>query len=229
MLTKRLRTIADLIDCCNVVADIGTDHAYLPITLVKEKRTKFAYAVDVNKEPLSWAKKNIKQYNYNEKIQTILSNGLDFVFSENIEKIDVVSICGLGSTTILEIIKKDNEKIDKYIICSNTEISSIRNWVLNKNYSISFEDYIVDSQKGYWVVVIEKNHNNLVNKKDILFGNKTFFQNNKQINTYYENEIKKYEKILSKIDEVKHYDSYNDIKNRIAEIRGYLNEIIKIN
>ncbi|WP_106078851.1 tRNA (adenine(22)-N(1))-methyltransferase [Mesoplasma coleopterae] len=229
MLTKRLRTIADLIDSCNVIADIGTDHAYLPITLVKEEKAKFAYAVDVNSEPLGWAMKNIKQYDCSKKIQTILSDGLDFVLRDDIKSIDVVTICGLGSTTILEIIKRDNDKIGKYIICSNTEVSNIRRWVLEKKYSISFEDYIIDSQKGYWVLVIEKNNKNLVFEKDILFGNKKFFKNNNESNKYYENEIIKFEKILSKIDKIKHHDSYKDIENKITEIRGYLNEISKIN
>ncbi|ATQ35428.1 tRNA (adenine22-N1)-methyltransferase [Mesoplasma entomophilum] len=229
MLTKRLRTIADLIDSCNVVADIGTDHAYLPITLVKEGKAKFAYAVDVNSEPLGWAKKNIKQHNCSEKMQTILSNGLDFVLKDDIKEIDVVTICGLGSTTILEIIKSDNEKIGKYIICSNTEVSNIRSWVANKKYSISFEDYIIDSQKGYWVIIIEKNDKNLVSEKDILFGNKNFFKNNNENIKYYENEIIKFKKILNKIDKTKHHKSYNDIENKITEIRGFLNEIDKIN
>ncbi|AVN64325.1 MULTISPECIES: tRNA (adenine(22)-N(1))-methyltransferase [Mesoplasma] len=228
MLTKRLRTIAELIDSCNVVADIGTDHAYLPITLVKEKRTKFAYAVDVNDEPLGWAKKNINMYNCNNQIQTILSDGLDFVLEEQIQFIDVVTICGLGSTTILDIVKKDNNKIGKYIICSNTEISNIREWVFEKQYSISFEDFIIDSKKGYWVIVIEKNKTNLITKSDISFGNKKYFINNDEVIKYYDNEIKKFEKILSKIDVEKHYNSHEEITNKIIEIRGYLNEINKI-
>ncbi|ATZ17947.1 tRNA (adenine(22)-N(1))-methyltransferase [Mesoplasma melaleucae] len=225
MLSKRLRTIADLIDSCKVVADIGTDHAYLPITLIKEHKAEFAYAVDINEEPLNWAKKNINQNDCNDKIQTILSNGLDFVLNEEIQSIDVLTICGLGSTTILDIIQNDSPKINKYIICSNTEILNIREWVYANKYSVSFENYIIDSQKGYWVIVIEKNENHLLKKTEILFGSQKFYQNNIDVIKYYENEILKFEKILKKIDQEKHYESYNEITNKIIEIRGHLNEI----
>ncbi|ASZ09027.1 hypothetical protein CK556_01480 [Mesoplasma chauliocola] len=225
MLTKRLRTIADLIDSCDVVADIGTDHAYLPITLIEEQKANFAYAVDVNKEPLEWAKKNIKQYNCQNKIQTVLSNGLDFILNEQIKEIDVVTICGLGSTTILEIIKKDIHKVKKYAICSNTDVSNIREWVFEKKYSVVFEDYIIDAQKGYWVIVIEKNGLNLLTKKDIKFGNAKFFINNKEIISFYKKEIIKLEKILNNLNQEKHAETFNEINRKIVEIRNYLNEI----
>lgn len=225
MLSKRLRTIADLIDACKVVADIGTDHAYLPITLVKEHKTDFAYAVDINEEPLNWAKRNINQNDCNNKIQTILSDGLNFALNEEIQSIDVVTICGLGSTTILDILKKDFTKINKYIICSNTEITNIREWVYENKYSVTFENYIIDSQKGYWVIVIEKTDHRLLSKEEIRFGSTKFYKNNLDVIKYYENEVVKFGKVLNKMDKKKHYESYNEITNKILEIRGYLNEI----
>ncbi|MBY7704810.1 SAM-dependent methyltransferase [Vibrio harveyi] len=126
MISKRLKSVSLLIDNANVVADIGTDHAYLPIYLVKNKKAKKVYACDLNKKPLQSAKENISKFGFDSQIFTILSNGLEFVVDPLIEDIDIVTICGLGSQTILDILSKDHKKISKYIICSNTQISQIR-------------------------------------------------------------------------------------------------------
>lgn len=61
MLSKRLKTVADLVTPCEKVADVGTDHGYVPIYLVKENICQFAYAMDVNEGPLNIAKSNIEE------------------------------------------------------------------------------------------------------------------------------------------------------------------------
>ena len=82
-LSKRLNAVAELlvhgIDQLEleqpVLADIGTDHAYLPVYLVQKKVVKKAYAADVRKGPLLHAKEHIEQYGLGEYIQTRLSDG----------------------------------------------------------------------------------------------------------------------------------------------------------
>ena len=62
---------------CEKVADIGTDHGYVPIYLISENICNFAYAMDVNEGPLAIAKANIAEAGLQDKIETLLSDGFD--------------------------------------------------------------------------------------------------------------------------------------------------------
>ena len=103
ILTPRLQLIYDIIPQCNTVADIGTDHGYIPISAVSKGICKYALAMDVNQGPLDAARKNTVKYGVADKVETRLSNGL-----ENLQKgeADVIVIAGMGGPLIGEIIQK---------------------------------------------------------------------------------------------------------------------------
>jgi tRNA (adenine22-N1)-methyltransferase len=128
---NRLQLIIDLLEPNSIIADIGTDHGYLPIAALKQKKAKFAYAVDINKQPLNQANKNILKANLEDKIQPILSDGLSY-FAEIHLPLDYVVIAGLGSTTIVNILKDDYALIKSYLLCSNTDPLPIRYFIKKK-------------------------------------------------------------------------------------------------
>ena len=76
-LSKRLRAVADLVPDGAVLADVGTDHAYIPIALVEEGKIPQALAMDINQGPLMRAEENIQSHGLKEKIETRLSDGLE--------------------------------------------------------------------------------------------------------------------------------------------------------
>nr|VZK65317.1 tRNA (adenine(22)-N(1))-methyltransferase [Mycoplasma feriruminatoris] len=143
MLSFRLTQVANLINNTTTIADIGTDHAYLPIYLIKNNKAKLVYACDINQKPLKIANNNVKKFGLENQIFTILSDGLEFVKNKEILDIDYVTICGLGSQTILEILKNDHKKIKNYLICSNTSIKNLRLWAIKNNYLIKKEMFIL--------------------------------------------------------------------------------------
>ena len=75
-LSKRLDAVAKLTGKCECVADIGTDHGYIPIYMVQNHLAQKAIAMDVNKGPLQRADQNIKSYQMEEHITTRLSDGV---------------------------------------------------------------------------------------------------------------------------------------------------------
>ncbi|KNG79257.1 tRNA (adenine(22)-N(1))-methyltransferase [Mycoplasma sp. HU2014] len=224
MISKRLKSVSLLIDNANVVADIGTDHAYLPIYLVKNKKAKKVYACDLNKKPLQSAKENISKFGFNSQIFTILSNGLEFVLDPLIDDIDIVTICGLGSQTILDVLSKDHKKISKYIICSNTQISQIRKWTVDKDFKISYEQFVVEDNHCYWIAVIDKNlKSNLKDEQYIRFGDKSFFINDQQYISFLKNEVNNLKRILKQIDISNPRNQ--EIQTQIDQIGEYINVI----
>ena len=76
-LTPRLQAIADSINEYEVLADIGTDHAFLPIYLMLNGKITKAIATDINKGPIDIAEERIKKYKLEDKIETRQGNGID--------------------------------------------------------------------------------------------------------------------------------------------------------
>lgn len=111
-LPYRLQVIANLINNNSIIADVGTDHALLPIYLIQTKKAKFVYAVDNKIEPLKIAQINIQKTQCGSHIKLMQSSGL---LALN-QSIDTVVISGLGTGTIMTILQNDSVLIKRYIL-----------------------------------------------------------------------------------------------------------------
>lgn len=102
-LTPRLSAAASLIKGGGIVADIGTDHGYLPVYLIQSGKIEKAIAADIGKMPLENARKSVAEYGLDEAIELRLSDGLNS-FGEN--EIDEIVFAGMGGTLIAEKLKE---------------------------------------------------------------------------------------------------------------------------
>ncbi|MBQ3030151.1 MAG: SAM-dependent methyltransferase, partial [Agathobacter sp.] len=75
-LSKRMKAVSSMVTPGSILADIGTDHGYVPISLVQRKKIKKAIAMDVNKGPLKRAEEHIREAQLEEYIETRLSDGV---------------------------------------------------------------------------------------------------------------------------------------------------------
>jgi len=98
---KRLLIAAELLGQVKSVADIGTDHAFLPIHLIKENLAEKVIACDIAEGPLSVAKANIIKYGLAEKIELRLANGL---LGLKPNEVEAITILGMGGETIADIL-----------------------------------------------------------------------------------------------------------------------------
>lgn len=192
ILSKRLQAVATLVDIKSRVIDVGCDHAYLDIYLTQNNDNK-CIATDINKNALEIAKKNIKKYNLEDKIETKLTNGLtDIKVKDN----DNIVISGMGTYTILEILKTNNLS-NTLIISSNNNIDILRKEVINLGYYIDSEIFIIDKNKPYIIIKFIKGIKKY-SKLDILLG--PILKNNIEYKKYI---IKKYKNILNNISKKK--------------------------
>lgn len=106
-LTDRLQKVADLVPQGKAMADIGTDHGYLPIYLVETGKMESAIACDINEGPLDRAKENLISTGLTEKIALRLGGGLSKLAKGEVEG---VTICGMGGLMICRILEDDREK-----------------------------------------------------------------------------------------------------------------------
>ena len=197
-LSKRMLAIANMIDKCNCVADIGCDHALLDIYLVQNKIASKAIASDIVKGALNQARKNIMINNITE-IDLRLGDGLSTIRDD--DKIDYLILSGLGIIKINQILKNGYNKlknIDNIIIQSNTGISSIRESVCDLGYFIS-DETIVKDNKIIYVVIKFKKGSKKYSKNDLFFGPILSKKKDELYNEYYQSILNKNIAILNTI------------------------------
>ena len=163
MLTKRLQTIANLICKSDNVIDIGCDHGYLSIYLAKELGCKNIIASDINKNALNSAINNIKKQRLENKITTIISDGLCNIDTANY---NTIVISGMGTNTIINILsnKKKLKSISKIIIQSNNDQYMLRKKMQILGYKITNEKVVFDNKKYYVIIEFKpgtKKYNNI--------------------------------------------------------------------
>lgn len=151
-LTKRLQTVADLVTRGNVVADIGTDHGYLPIYLIQNNITPRVIGMDVNKGPLGKALENITYYQVDNQIDLRLSDGL-MQLHEN--EAQTITICGMGGKLIAKILENSKDKIvsnQELILSPQSELQQFREFLFNNKFHIINEEMITDDGKFYVII-----------------------------------------------------------------------------
>ena len=146
-LSDRLQMVATLVDVGAKVIDVGCDHAYLSIYLTLNNNNN-CIATDINKNALESAKKNIKKYKLDKKIEVLLNDGLKDM---DINSSDNIVICGMGYHTIMDILSSNNLS-DTLIISSNNNVDELRRSVINKGYYIDSEIFVIDNKIGYVII-----------------------------------------------------------------------------
>lgn len=153
-LSKRLSTAASYVRSGAFVADIGTDHAYLPIYLVSNGIAAQALASDVNEGPILKAKENISKYGLKNKIYTEIADGLDKI--ERYNPTDIV-ICGMGGELIAKILDASDyvkNKNVRLILQPMTSVFELREYLSN-GFSTVAENVVCEDNKIYQIICVE--------------------------------------------------------------------------
>ena len=149
---KRLLAAAELISDSAVLADIGTDHAKLPVSLILSGRIKRAFACDINEGPLLFAEALIKERKLEDKITTVLTDGLKGL---TLSEITDVSICGMGGELISDILKnslsEDYSRIN-FVLNPLTRDDALRRFLAENGFIIEKETAVVQSGRVYSVM-----------------------------------------------------------------------------
>lgn len=148
-LSDRLSAVAAMITPGLRVADVGCDHGYLPIYLVKNGISPFVYAMDVGVGPLDRAREHIMQSGLEDQIELRLSDGLTHL---NEGEADCVVMAGMGGRLMIDILKRGEEvcrEIQEFILQPQSEIESVRHFLEENGYRIISEDIVLEDDKFY--------------------------------------------------------------------------------
>ena len=171
-LTPRLQCVADCIKKCQLLADIGTDHAYIPIYAVKKGIATNAIASDVVKGPLQIATDNIKSHGLENQISPRLADGL-----KSAEGADVIVIAGMGGKLICTILENSMEiakNADYLVIQPMTCSYELRKFLHENGFSITEEKLAREEDKIYNIMVVKKGEEKFEDEFYYHIGKKLF-------------------------------------------------------
>ena len=154
-LDSRLSLCASFVRQDSKLADIGTDHAYLPVWLCQNGVCKSAVAADINPEPLSRGQLTIAQAGLDDKVKTRLSDGLKSIFAD---EADDIVIAGMGGELIAKIIldcEYSRDKDKRFILQPMTKSELLIERLCQNGFEILSQDCCVASNKCYTVLLVQ--------------------------------------------------------------------------
>lgn len=155
-LTPRLMTIAKLVNNCNVLADIGTDHAYLPAYLILNNKCSKAIASDIKKGPLMRAEATAVNYKVSDKIDLRLGPGLKTV--NLCDNADTIVIAGMGGLIISDILSASPEVVKnarRIILQPMTMAPELRRYLYNAALGDITEHLAFEGDKIYIIISVD--------------------------------------------------------------------------
>lgn len=226
-ISDRLRTVAHMCDKGAVVADIGTDHGYLPIYLVQEGIAPSAIAMDLRKGPLEKAKKHICDNCLEDRIQTRLSDGLEKL-SKN--EADIITICGMGGRLIADIVTKGKDVITQntiLVVSPQSEVGEFRHFLVSQGFEIEDEQMLKEDGKYYFIIKCRKSEESVCSEfseTQYQYGWKLLDSKDK---TLYEYLIKEKETNEGISNSIKKDESNPTVKLRLQQLSQKNNIIMK--
>lgn len=215
-LSKRLEAVAALVSNSRCVADVGTDHGYIPIYLVEGKKTPKAIAMDINKGPLLKAEENIKEHGLAKQIETRLSDGLKKVLPG---ECDAVVIAGMGGNLVVKILEEGThirQGVREWILQPQSELWKVREYLIANEYCIVDEDIVEEDGKIYPMMKVVNGTSESYLDMELQYGKCLLQKKHPTLLIYLDKEIRTKEHILKKLE------AENKATERIYELRREL-------
>jgi len=209
LLGNRLKTIASKIDKGFIVADIGTDHAHLPIFLISEGISKKVIATEILPCPYKRAQQNIKKSGYQDFIEIRFGSGFKPIKAG---EADVAVIAGMGANTIIDIIEESRETANsfkKLILQPMRYQPKLREYLFTIGYRIVDEDVVQEADKYYEIIVTRRANVTCYDEIDLFVGPVLRHKKTSVIKDYINYRIEKLQKVI---------DTLNTANSRAAQI-----------
>ena len=209
---SRLKAIMDFVPNGSRVADIGTDHGYLAIELIKNNIAEFVIASDKNAKPLAAAQKNIKEAGIEDKVDLRLGDGLKPL---KVNEVDVICIAGMGGALMCDILDASPEiveTVDKIILQPMNASEKIRQWAVNNKFYIEDEDLAEVDNIIYEIICLSRTFSKSESTRKTA---------SPLYNKFIETKISKLQKVIdsmSKSQKAMESDKYSELQERIKKL-----------
>lgn len=199
-LSQRLAKVASYVPTGAVVADIGSDHAYLPCFLVHNGIASRAIAGEVVQGPYESAVRQVRTEGLADKITVRLANGLAAVKEE--DHVDTITICGMGGPLIVSILTKNPESLvhaTRLILQPNIHAKVIREWAIENGWAVQDEEIVKEDGKIYEIIVLQRGTMELT-EAEVLLGSKLMAAKSDVFKEKWSREVANWQRILTAIE-----------------------------
>ncbi|EJL01444.1 MULTISPECIES: tRNA (adenine(22)-N(1))-methyltransferase TrmK [Pseudomonas] len=156
-LSMRLERVAAHMPAGARLADIGSDHAYLPVALVRRGAISAAVAGEVASTPFHAAERTVSENDLDQQISVRLADGLAAIEPE--DGVNVISLCGMGGETIRDILDNGKARLsgrERLVLQPNGGEQPLRQWLMENGYRILCEELLRENRFYYEIIVAER-------------------------------------------------------------------------
>lgn len=198
-LSMRLSAIRDMVPKGSVVADIGTDHGYIPVSLIENNISKKVIGTDVSRGSLDKIIALVKSLDLESKIETRLGNGLDVLKPY---EVDSLIIAGMGGILIKDILERNKDivqSINNFIFQPMVGAKELRQYLIGNNFKILDENLVLEEGKYYEIIFARREKSYI--EKDIYYDISKILLEKKHplLGSFIQYKIDKLEKIINDI------------------------------
>lgn len=155
-LDKRLQAAANFVPQGCILADIGTDHAYLPVWLLKKNLIARAVAGDIAAGPCQAARNTVSMFGVQDRVEVRQGSGLEVLQAG---EVDCAAICGMGGSTIISILEADMEiaaSIQRLVLQPMAGAAGLRKWLVEHGWYLVAEDLVDEPTHFYEIICVER-------------------------------------------------------------------------
>lgn len=225
-LTDRLLKIASLVTKGKKVADIGTDHGYIPVYLLNKGDIDYAILADVNKGPLENAKKEVRHNGLMDKVDLRLGSGIEVLEKNEVDEIIIAGMGGILISELLEAKKEVAHSLDKLILQPMQAQNELRKYLLNNGYEILDEVLVKEDFRLYEIIIAKYTSKNTKIEDEIFYevGKKLIENKDPLLTEFIDKKIFMYNSIIKKIED----KTGENINKKIKESKISIEKLEKL-
>ena len=199
-MSRRMQKLPSLVTEGNRLADVGTDHGYIPIALVQAGKIPSAIAMDVNRGPLARAEAHIREAGLATYIETRLSDGLRELGAEDA---DTVLIAGMGGMLILRILTEGIPHlsgVEELILQPQSDVYRVRDWLQKHGYRVETEELVEEDGKYYPMMRAVRGQERRMEQAELYYGKAEVQRSPEVLRSYLETKLQEGQRILLKLE-----------------------------
>ena len=228
-LSNRLKQITKFLPEAAKFADIGSDHAYLPIAVCLEDPTARAVAGELNQGPYQAAIDHVTNYHLTGQIKVIKGDGLDVIDNERVNQ---VVVAGMGGSLIRSILERGKDKlveVERLILQPNVDSQHIRSWIEDNDYTLVDEVILEEDGHIYEILIADQAIDQQISKlteQEQLFGPFLLKKRDPIFKQKWQSELNNYQRIIKQMERAKqpNLQKINDYREQLSWIERVLSD-----